>query len=93
MVKKKLHWKATAVPVEELKGTLWASLEGEEEGGVMIDEGEFKRLFVQQVEDKKPKGEVVKRSKALATKKIVLIDMKRAQNGSIALARIRYVLI
>ncbi|KAJ1406544.1 hypothetical protein B484DRAFT_404117 [Ochromonadaceae sp. CCMP2298] len=88
VVKRKIHWKATAVPVEELKGTLWASREGDEEGDVMIDEGEFKRLFVQQVEDKKPKGDVVKKAKKNATKMTLLIDWKRAQNGSIALARI-----
>jgi hypothetical protein len=86
--KKKLHWKAIdASQVNE--NSLWAS---EEDLDIHFDEDEFNQLFVEQEDSKKSKAVEQKKSRRESVKKqkVVLIDMKRAQNGGIALARIRF---
>jgi hypothetical protein len=84
--RKKLHWKAfDASKVNE--NSLWAE---EQEIDLELDEEEFKKLFVESAaEEPKKKATVAKPAKE-AKKQVVLIDMKRAQNGGIALARIKF---
>jgi hypothetical protein len=82
--KKKLHLKALdASKVSE--NCLWAD---DNDMDIMLDEEEFNKLFVESAaESKKEQPKVQKEPKK---QKVVLIDMKRAQNGSIALARIKF---
>ena len=98
--KKRLYWKSLDAN-KELDGTLWA--DEDEDKDLDIDEEEFKKLFVETVNsprklntgDLTPEGR--SRSKdaaamhaAKAKKKFIyLIDMKRGQNASIALSRIK----
>lgn len=89
VTKKKLHWKA--LDRDKVKNSLWAE-GGEDDGDLHMDEEEFKRLFVQtdSVDDKKAAEAKAKATKEVKKQKVSLINMKRAQNAGIALARIRY---
>jgi hypothetical protein len=83
--KKKLHWKAVDVS-KMTENSLWADEDDEME--ILLDEEEFNKLFVESaVEESKQSNKPIKEPKK---QKVVLIDMKRAQNGSIALARIKF---
>jgi hypothetical protein len=84
--KKKLYWKAIdASQVNE--NSLWAD---PSDLDLQFDEDEFNLLFVEPTKEEQPKKEVKKVVKEVKKQKVVLIDMKRAQNGGIALARIRF---
>jgi hypothetical protein len=93
--KKKLYWKAIdASQVNE--NSLWAD-PNLDELNIDFDEEEFNQLFVEQEDPNKAgKGAVAeaknkqKKEAAAKKQKVMLIDMKRAQNGGIALARIRF---
>lgn len=78
--KKKIHWK----PLDASKvgkDSLWA----DKDEDIELDEDEFNRLFVESCENKKSPINKIKVEK----KKVSVIDAKRAQNGSISLARIK----
>jgi hypothetical protein len=78
--KKKIHWK----PLDASKvgkDSLWA----DKDEDIELDEDEFNRLFVESCENKKSPNNKAKVEK----KKVSVIDAKRAQNGSISLARIK----
>jgi len=81
--KKKLHWKAINQVNEN---SLWADANDID---IDLDEEEFNKLFVETV-DKSEKKAISHEKKEVKKTKVVLIDMKRAQNGSIALARIKF---
>jgi len=83
--KKKLHWKA----INQVNAnSIWADENNDVDFD--LDEEEFNKLFVETVENKSEKKVVVQEKKDVKKTKVVLIDMKRAQNGSIALARIKF---
>lgn len=91
--KKKLHWRAIGQVNEN---SLWAD-QNDDELNIHFDEAEFNQLFVEPESDKSGKAATAAKAAADAKKKkeakkqrVVLIDMKRAQNGGIALARIRF---
>ena len=95
--KKKLYWKALdASRVTE--NSLWADNEGEDED-IVVDENEFKKLFVESVNSPRKRTasggvgspELKSTSKVTFPKKkiVYLVDMKRGQNASIALSRIK----
>jgi hypothetical protein len=87
--RKKLHWKAFDASKVD-KNSLWAE---EQEIDLELDEEEFKKLFVESAveEDAKVKKKLaVSKPAKEVRKQVVLIDMKRAQNGGIALARIKF---
>lgn len=85
--RKKLHWKAFDGSKID-KNSLWAE---EQEIDLELDEEEFKKLFVESnVEENTKKKAVVAKPVKEVKKQVVLIDMKRAQNGGIALARIKF---
>ena len=62
-----------------------------EEDIVMMDEEEFNKLFIDEFSGQPPPSALPKAasSKEPKKQKVILIDMKRAQNGGIALARIK----
>ena len=82
--KKKLHWKALDAS-KVGSDSLWAD---KDDGmNITLDEAEFNQLFVEsQAVVKVVKEEVKEGNKK---KRVNLVDMKRAQNGGIALARIK----
>ena len=90
VVKKKLHWKA--LDADKVKNSLWADDDSEGEDDLHMDEEEFKRLFVQtETSEAENKAAAARKAPLEAKKvKVSLINMKRAQNAGIALARIRY---
>ena len=91
--KKKMYWKAIEKEAID-KNSLWANDENEDED-IIVDEQEFKMLFVESVNSPKKRAATTMSSesntKSKASKKQVtyLIDMKRGQNASIALSRIK----
>jgi hypothetical protein len=88
VTKKKLHWKA--LDADKVKNSLWADDGGEDDGDLHMDEEEFKRLFVMSESAEDKKGDAKKPQKEVKKVKVSLINMKRAQNAGIALARIRF---
>lgn len=95
--KKKLHWKALDASKVHAS-SLWA--DEHEESAILMDEEEFKQLFVESAASpgkdtaagaKKAAAVAAKAAKDLKKPKVVsLVDMKRAQNGGIALARVKF---
>jgi hypothetical protein len=84
--KKKLHWKG--IDANQMnENSLWAT---EEDLDIHFDEDEFNLLFVEPEEEKKLNLKEKPKKESAKKQKVVLIDMKRAQNGGIALARIRF---
>lgn len=81
--KKKLHWKA--LDGAKLQNSLWAD---DSDLEIDLDEEEFNKLFVEASMEEDPKKAV--KAKEPKKQKVILIDMKRAQNGGIALARIKF---
>jgi len=81
--KKKLHWKA--IDVSKLgDDSVWA----EDEVDIKMDDEEFNRLFVES-DSKSSAQSLAKSSKDALKKQQSLLDMKRGQNGGIALARLK----
>jgi hypothetical protein len=81
--KKKLHWKALdATKLSE--NSVWMD---KDMGEIKLDEDEFNQLFVEAA-DAKPENEA-KAKEDPKKKRINIIDIKRAQNGGISLARIK----
>ena len=67
--------------------SLWAN-DLEEE--IVLDEEEFNKLFIDEANSESPtKQKKTESAKEPKKQKIILVDMKRAQNGGIALARIK----
>lgn len=83
--KKKIYWKALDAS-KVSANSLWAAPGGEED--IVMDEEEFNKLFVDTGENSAK--EVVKVVKEPKKQKVNIINMKRAQNAGIALARIRF---
>ena len=95
--KKRLYWKSLAAS-KVTGGTVWADDDPDARLQLDIDEEEFKMLFVESSNSpRRGKGDLTppssrsnKAKPLLAKKKVVyLIDMKRGQNASIALSRIK----
>ena len=87
--KKKLYIKG--LDAEKVRDSLWA--DNNDEFAIDLDVDEFNNLFVKPAEEalaERSKQKAMRRASMTATKKVVLIDMKRAQNAGIALARIRF---
>ena len=84
--KKRLHWKALdASKVGD--NTLWANNQDHDDD-IKLDEDEFNQLFVDKGENQVAKPDVSNKDNG-KKKRINIIDMKRAQNGGISLARIK----
>lgn len=85
--KKKLHWKAIDASMVG-KDSLWA-MDDDDDADINLDHDEFNMLFVET--ESKPSAQSLARSSkdALAKKQQSLLDMKRGQNGGIALARLK----
>jgi len=82
MKKKKLHWKA--LDHSKVKDSLWADdIDGGPED-IFLDEEEFNALFVQPDSPNPDTKQVTKKKAEVKKQKVVLIDMKRAQNAGIA---------
>lgn len=81
--KKKLHWKG--LDASKVGGSLWAENDGEDDD-FKLDEDEFDQLFVEKIT--KPGTETAVKAEP-KKQRVHLIDMKRGQNGGIALARIK----
>lgn len=85
--KKKLHWKA--IDASRVGAdSLWAE-DDDEEGQIDLDHEEFNMLFVESSARAAPQSLAKGAKEALAKKQQSLIDMKRGQNGGIALARLK----
>lgn len=77
--KKKLHWKA--LDQSKVKDSLWADdIDGGQED-IFLDEDEFNALFVQPDSPTPDTKQVSKKKVEAKKQKVVLIDMKRAQNA------------
>ena len=87
--KKKLHWKGLDAS-KVGRDSLWA--DNDDGMNIKLDEAEFNQLFVESesssAAEKKAAEEKLKDSQKKKAR-VNVIDMKRAQNGGIALARIR----
>ena len=87
--KKKLHWKGLDAS-KVGRDSLWA--DNDDGMNIKLDEAEFNQLFVESesssAAEKKAADEKLKDSQKKKAR-VNVIDMKRAQNGGIALARIR----
>lgn len=87
--KKKLHWKA--IDASKVGAdSLWA--EDDLDGDISLDTDEFNSLFVQsEVKEDSSASKANPKEASLGKKKqqLHLIDMKRGQNGGIALARLK----
>eukprot|EP01038_Epipyxis_sp_PR26KG_P012149 gene12149-16266_t len=82
---KKLYWKA--IDASKLgENSLWAD---NNDDNIELDEEEFNNLFVERGDQSPTKAKVVKPVTEVKKQKVNLINMKRAQNAGIALARIK----
>ena len=85
--KKKLHWKA----IDKSKvgaDSLWAD-DDDDGDDIRLDDDEFNMLFVESDANNNTLATSLAKSSKEANKKKSLIDMKRGQNGGIALARLK----
>ncbi|CAN0381512.1 unnamed protein product [Ascophyllum nodosum] len=91
--RRKLHWKIIPqARLQKAQESIWAPVE--ESSDIQIDQEEFEELWVEKAEvvAAKKKAEEAKKKDAKkkeGTKEISLLDVKRAMNTSIAIARIR----
>jgi Formin Homology 2 Domain/Subunit CCDC53 of WASH complex len=83
--KKRLHWRALDAS-KVGRDSLWADNDGTD---IFLDEAEFNQLFVESGDEPKVQEKPNKPAAEQKKQRINLIDMKRGQNGGIALARIR----